>query len=123
MAKFIISYFYFTVSNSLQLNGKIMSEDPVVVTEMRYMAALKRKGIQFCSGSLISPRHVLTTASCVTRIFDFGEIAFSEIKVLLGDKIHDVNHIIHDPCYNDRIPIGSCSLSVGLVMVCSLILY
>ena len=62
-----IFIFFFSTENkySLSLMGKLINETPVDYRNYKFIASFRRKNVHFCTASLLSNKHALTTATCL----------------------------------------------------------
>jgi MYXO-CTERM domain-containing protein len=67
------------------VNGELDNGDPAVV-------ALMVQGFQFCTGTLISPRVILSAAHCTNE--DFTGIPFGEIEIFFGPNVMGPGELI-----------------------------
>ena len=61
-----------------------------------YLAALYRKEVHFCTGSMISPKHILTAAKCMEEFFMCEYPDFSKHYAWVGSFNLKEGGIIYD---------------------------
>ena len=65
----VYKYMFFTESDySLSLKGKLISEEPYGDI-ISYVAALYESKTLYCTGFLVSVKHILTAATCLRNFF------------------------------------------------------
>ena len=90
--------FFFTESNeSLPIEGKLFGGQSVEDESKNYVVSLRHNGSHFCTGFLISKRHVLTAAQCLHNFILYEWIPeFEPYTVVIGNanSKNTVSHAI-----------------------------
>ena len=95
--------------------------------EMRFVVSLRMRMVHFCGGYFISEHHILTAAQCVINIDENGGRNFIFATVLVGtiDSRGGTDYRIRNTDYfrgyNSDFPAESRMLSIGMILVGSLI--
>ena len=84
---------------------------------MKFVASIRQREVHFCNGCLISQEFVLTSGQCIHRIFEFGELEFSNITVMLYDQFFNVDHVVTHKLYHHRCRKQSIGYDIGLILV------
>lgn len=87
---------------------RMVGSDVATSGEFPYLVSIQLDGRHRCGGSLITKKHILTAAHCVTQFFE-ERIPHSRIKVVVGtNKVirgiaHDISRVAYHPSYERSI--------------------
>ena len=82
------------------------------------MASLRKNGTHFCSGGLISHKHVLTAAQCIHEIDHHLPCAsLGELVVLINEISYEIADTIMHPKYDSRTRTVANSFDIGIIEV------
>ena len=99
------------------MTGKIKNGKDVDEGTMRFIASLRNKKIHFCSGTLISARHVITAGVCVVEIYKREISSLYGISVFIGSRDINISQAeYHEDFHPTRIH-QSRKFDVGLILV------
>ena len=121
---FYIIHNCFPGLNSSLLNGKLINGNAAAQREVKFMASLKMNLIHFCSGCVISPKHILTVGQCIYLIKLQGEKNYTNVIVWLGTiELYgygikrNVKDLEHHPQFNPLVPSETCAYDIGVILV------
>ena len=110
--------------NSSLLDGKIIGGYPATQQDVKFMASLKKNSIHFCSGCVISPKHILTAGQCIYFINFDGKKNYANVTVWLGTiELYgygikrNVKDMEHHPQFNPLTPSETCAYDIGVILV------
>ena len=103
------------------MENKLIRAEDLEADEQKYVASLRENGKHFCSGCLITGKHVLTAGQCIVRAFKYENTLFREISILLNGSVYSLEHFEHHANYNhDRRLQSDCNdfgiITVGLLL-------
>ena len=117
----LLVLFCFTVFNSSLLNSKQVTENHLKGGLVKYLVYIQSRHIRFCSGCMISERHVLTAAQCIVNMEISDDYDFSMFTVVIGKNEHQIARVNYHPCYRPKYASRSSHYNVGLILVGPLI--
>ena len=81
------------------MESKLIRASDIETDEMKYVVSLRENGNHFCSGCLITGKHVLTAGRCIVKIFKYENTLFREITIVLNGSVYNLEHFEHHVNY------------------------
>ena len=117
------AFFYFIVSNSSQLNSKIINGQTKLEIAKEYSVSLRRYGNHFCVGCFVSNKHVVTAAQCVYKIITQKKPNFDNFTVVQGLTRYRIEKLHMNDMYSYRRPKTTSHYDYGMVLVSITIIF
>ena len=99
------------------MESKLIKGNDLNGETIKYLVSLRYKGIHFCSGCMISERHILTAAQCIVVIESDKCPDLSVYTALVGKSVHNIERVNYHHTYRRRRSSLLTSFNVGLLLV------
>ena len=88
---------------------------------MNYVVSLRKDEEHFCTGCLITKKHVVTAGQCIGKIFYFNNPLFENITAYIIGKVFKIEHAEHHIHFNAEKASQTATFNIGLIQVRPLI--
>ena len=113
--------FHFTILSQTFLGSEVGAAGNNREEEnIKYVVLLKRRFTPICSGSLVSPRHIMSAAGCISLLLrnPKNEPLFSRANALIGNIEHKIIKAVTHHSYKPDLGGSYRTHDVGLALVC-----
>ena len=97
--------------------SKLIAGDDIEGAIIKYLASLRRKTRHFCSGCMISERHILTGAQCITKLENEHPPDFCNYSAFIGETRYEIERVNYHHNYKNMQVTRTRIFDVGLVLV------
>ena len=103
------------MSNSSLLESKLIYGNNAEGSLVRYLASIRLVVRHFCSGCMITERHILTAAQCIVKIEKRQNL--SEFTALVGKTQQEIERVNYHHLYKTRKAALLSYYDIGLAQV------
>ena len=114
----------FTAFNSTSLHGKLITlDDCSEPIDIKYLVIFRKYEVRQCTGFLLSPRLILSTAGCMNELKKRtdGFPKLHGVTVTIDTMGYNLKDAVYDDGYTPSKAYSCRSHDVGMALVCLLI--